>query len=152
MTNIITKEGRRLLQEEYDFFWEKERPKVVREVSDAAEGEKNSYQLRLLEIDARLEHLKSRMKVLKVAPHPPAEPEIVFVGCWVTYEDQDGSEYCYQLVGPDEIYCFNDRISIDSALGKALSGRRVDDEILVKQTNSDIMVVILNISGTGSAK
>ena len=40
MTNLITAEGRAKLQEEYDFLWEKERPKVVREVSDAAaEGE-----------------------------------------------------------------------------------------------------------------
>jgi len=41
-TNLITVEGRRKLQEEYDFLWEQERPKIVREVSDAAaEGDRS---------------------------------------------------------------------------------------------------------------
>ena len=41
-TNLITREGRSRLQEEYDFLWERERPRIVQEVSDAAaEGDRS---------------------------------------------------------------------------------------------------------------
>src|SRR6266511_456887 len=100
MTNLITVEGRKRLQDEYDYLWEKERPKVVQEVTDAAaEGDRSenaSYiygRKRLREIDSRLKHLGGRLKVLKVAS-PPANPTSVSFGCWVTYEDVDGQERC----------------------------------------------------------
>jgi len=154
MTNLISIEGRRRLQEEYDFLWEKERPKVVREVSDAAaEGDRSenaSYiygRKRLREIDSRLKYLGNRLKALKIAL-PPANPTTVSFGCWVTYEDEDGKEYCYQLVGPDEFDVSIGRISIDSPVGIALLGKKVDDEVLLKRPAGNLSVVIVSISAT----
>ena len=154
MTNLISIEGRRRLQEEYDFLWEKERPKVVREVSDAAaEGDRSenaSYiygRKRLREIDSRLKYLGKRLKALKVAL-PPANPTTVSFGCWVTYEDEEGKEYCYQLVGPDEFDVSIGRISIDSPVGIALLGKKVDDEVLLKRPAGNLIVVIVSISTT----
>jgi len=154
MTNLISIEGRRRLQEEYDFLWEKERPKVVREVSDAAaEGDRSenaSYiygRKRLREIDSRLKYLGNRLKALKVAL-PPANPTTVSFGCWVTYEDEEGKEYCYQLVGPDEFDVSIGRISIDSPVGIALLGKKVDDEVLLKRPAGNLSVVIVSISAT----
>ena len=154
MTNLISIEGRRRLQEEYDFLWEKERPKVVREVSDAAaEGDRSenaSYiygRKRLREIDSRLKYLGNRLKALKVAL-PPANPTTVSFGCWVTYEDEEGKEYCYQLVGPDEFDVSIGRISIDSPIGIALLGKKVDDEVLLKRPSGNLSVVIVSISAT----
>jgi len=154
MTNLISIEGRRLLQEEYDFLWEKERPKVVREVSDAAaEGDRSenaSYiygRKRLREIDSRLKYLGNRLKALKVAL-PPANPTTVSFGCWVTYEDDEGKEYRYQLVGPDEFDVSIGHISIDSPVGIALLGKKVDDEVLLKRPSGNLSVVIVSISAT----
>ena len=154
MTNLISIEGRRRLQEEYDFLWEKERPKVVREVSDAAaEGDRSenaSYiygRKRLREIDSRLKYLGNRLKALKVAL-PPANPTTVSFGCWVTYEDEEGKEYCYQLVGPDEFDVSIGRISIDSPVGIALLGKKVDDEVLLIRPSGNLSVVIVSISAT----
>ena len=154
MTNLISIEGRRRLQEEYDFLWEKERPKVVREVSDAAaEGDRSenaSYiygRKRLRVIDSRLKYLGNRLKALKVAL-PPANPTTVSFGCWVTYEDEEGKEYCYQLVGPDEFDVSIGRISIDSPVGIALLGKKVDDEVLLKRPVGNLSVVIVSISAT----
>lgn len=154
MTNLISIEGRRRLQEEYDFLWEKERPKVVREVSDAAaEGDRSenaSYiygRKRLREIDSRLKYLGNRLKALKVAL-PPANPTTVSFGCWVTYENKEGNEFCYQLVGPDEFDVSIGRISIDSPVGIALFGKKVDDEVLLKRPAGNLSVVIVSISAT----
>jgi transcription elongation factor GreB len=158
MTNLISIEGRRRLQEEYDFLWEKERPKVVREVSDAAaEGDRSenaSYiygRKRLREIDSRLKYLGNRLKALKVAL-PPANPTTVSFGCWVTYEDEEGKEYCYQLVGPDEFDVSIGRISIDSPVGIALLGKKVDDEVLLKRPAGNLSVIIVSISATKPQK
>lgn len=151
-TNLITVEGRRKLQEEYDFLWEQERPKIVREVSDAAaEGDRSenaSYiygRKRLREIDGRLKFLGGRLKSLKVAASP-ANPLSISFGCWVTFEDEEGEVRSYQLVGPDEFDVAAGRISIDSPVGKALLGRKVDDEITIRRPAGDLNVTILAIS------
>jgi len=154
MTNLITSEGRNRLQEEYDFLWEKERPKIVREVSDAAaEGDRSenaSYiygRKRLREIDSRLKYLGGRLKALKVAP-VPLKPVAVSFGCWVTFEDENGDERCYQLVGPDEFDVAIGRISIDSPVGTALLGRKVDDDITIRRPAGNLQATIIGISAT----
>ena len=91
MTNLISAEGLKKLCDEYDQLWKVERPKVVQGVSDAAaEGDRSENaeyiygKKRLREIDRKLKHLGSRLKVLKVVA-PPANPTVVSFGCWVSY-------------------------------------------------------------------
>ena len=151
-TNLITGEGRSRLQEEYDFLWEQERPRIVREVSDAAaEGDRSenaSYiygRKRLREIDGRLKYLGGRLKALKIATSP-AEPVTVSFGCWVTFEDENGDERCYQLVGPDEFDVAAGRISIDSPVGVALLGKKVDDEVTIRRPAGPLQATIIGIS------
>lgn len=152
MTDLISAEGRRRLQEEFDHLWTVERPKVVQGVADAAaEGDRSENaeyiygKKRLREIDRKLKHLGRRLKVLKVAA-PPANPTVVSFGCWVTYEDEEGDERCYQLVGPDEFDVGEGKISIDSPVGKALLGRRVDDEVTIRRPAGELTVTIVGIS------
>jgi transcription elongation factor GreB len=152
MTDLISAKGLRLLQEEYDHLWRVERPKVVQGVADAAaEGDRSENaeyiygKKRLREIDRKLKHLGSRLKVLKVAA-PPANPTVVSFGCWVTYEDEEGDERRYQLVGPDEFDVGGGKISIDSPVGKAILGRRVDDEVTIRRPAGELTVTIVGIS------
>ena len=152
MTNLISPEGLKKLYDEYDQLWKVERPKVVEGVSDAAaEGDRSENaeyiygKKRLREIDRKLKHLGSRIKLLRVAT-APANPKSVSFGCWVSYEDENGEERCYQLVGPDEFDVSLGRISIDSPVGKALLGKKVDDEITIKRPAGDLTVTIVGIS------
>ncbi len=151
MTNLITAEGLKKLEAEFDYLWRVERPKVVRGVSDAAaEGDRSENaeyiygKKRLREIDRKLKHLGGRLKVLKVRSLP-AKPESVGFGCWVSYEDEDGAGRCYQLVGPDEFDVSSGRISIDSPVGQALLGKRIDDEVTISRPNGDLTVYITAI-------
>lgn len=151
MTNLITAEGLRKLQEEFDYLWRVERPKVVRGVSDAAaEGDRSENaeyiygKKRLREIDRKLKHLGGRLKLLRVQALP-ANPTKVSFGCWVTYEDEDGSERCYQLVGPDEFDVSEGKISIDSPVGQALLGKRVDDEVDIRRPTGNLTACITAI-------
>lgn len=152
MTNLISAEGLKKLEDEYHYLWRVERPKVVQGVSDAAaEGDRSENaeyiygKKRLREIDYRLKHLGSRLKVLKVAV-PPANPVKVVFGCWVCYEDNEGNDRCYQLVGPDEFDVSSGKISIDSPVGQALLNKQCDDEITIKRPTGELTVCITAIS------
>ena len=154
MTNLISAEGLRKLQDEFDYLWRVERPKVVQGVSDAAaEGDRSENaeyiygKKRLREIDRKLKHLSSRINVLKVAA-PPANPGVVSFGCWVSYEDEDSNARCYQLVGPDEIDVNAGKISVDSPVGQALLHKRLDDEVFIRRPDGELTVYITDISGT----
>ncbi len=157
MTNLITAAGMRKLEEEFDYLWRVERPKVVRGVSEAAaEGDRSENaeyiygKKRLREIDRKLKHLGNRLKVLAVQSLP-ANPSKVSFGCWVTYEDDDGAERCYQLVGPDEFDVNAGKISIDSPVGQALLGKRIDDEVEICRPTGDLTVYITAIGNEGPA-
>ena len=154
MTNLISAEGLKKLCDEYDYLWKVERPKVVQGVSDAAaEGDRSENaeyiygKKRLREIDRKLKHLGSRLKVLKVAT-VPSNPKQATFGCWVTYEEESGDERCYQLVGPDEIDVGIGRISLDSPVGQALLHKKVDDEIVVRKPGGEMTLYITGISST----
>ncbi|MCL2760320.1 MAG: GreA/GreB family elongation factor [Desulfuromonadales bacterium] len=152
MTDLITSEGMKKLQEEFEYLWNVERPKVVQGVSDAAaEGDRSENaeyiygKKRLREIDRKLKHLGSRLKVLKVAVIPE-NPEVVSFGCWVSYEDEDENRYCYRLVGPDEFDVSSGMISIDSPVGQALLRKSIDDEVTICRPSGELIVVIIDIS------
>ena len=150
----ITPEGAARLRRELDELWRVKRPAVTRAVAEAAaQGDRSENaeyiygKKRLREIDRRLRHLGGRLKLLKVAA-APAEPRSVSFGCWVTYEDEDGNERCWQLVGPDEFDVSSGMISIDSPVGQALLNRRVDDEVTIIRPSGPITVVITAVSGS----
>lgn len=154
MTNLISAEGLKKLQDEYNHLWSVERPKVVQGVADAAaEGDRSENaeyiygKKRLQEIDRKLKYLSSRLKVLKVAV-APSKPTKVSFGCWVTYTEETGDERCYQLVGPEEIDVGAGRISIDSPIGQALLHKKIDDEVIFQKPSGKITAYITGISGT----
>lgn len=153
-TNLITAAGMKRLEQEFDQLWRVERPKVVRGVADAAaEGDRSENaeyiygKKRLREIDRQLKHLGTRLKLVKVAALP-ANPQRVSFGCWVCYEDEEGNERCYQLVGPDEFDVGNGMISIDSPVGQALLHKRVDDEVVIRRPSGTITATITAISSS----
>jgi transcription elongation factor GreB len=157
MTNLISPEGLKKLEDEFHHLWRVERPKIVQGVSDAAaEGDRSENaeyiygKKRLREIDRKLKHLSSRLKLLKAAT-PPANPQIVSFGCWVSYEDEDGNGRCYQLVGPDEFDVGKARISIDSPVGQALLHKKLDDEVVIRRPNGVLTVYITDIGATRPA-
>ena len=157
MTNLITHEGLKKLETEFDYLWRVERPKVVQGVADAAaEGDRSENaeyiygKKRLREIDRKLKQLGGRLKVLKVCS-VPVTPRAVSFGCWVSYADEEGLERCYQLVGPDEFDVGAGRISIDSPVGQSLLGKRVDDEATIRKPSGDLTVYITAISSVKPA-
>jgi len=136
----ITPEGRRRLEAELERLWRVERPKVTSEVAEAAalgdRSENAEYiygKRRLREIDRRVRYLTKLIEKLSVVTETPSDRERVFFGAWVTVEDEAGQSATYRLVGPDETDAPTGRISIESPVSRALLGKRVGDEAVVRR-------------------
>lgn len=135
-TALVTPAGHARLKAELDELWRRRRPEVVRALAAAAaEGDRSenaeyTYRKKQLgEIDRRVRYLSRRLQVLRVVDTVPSDPAAVFFGAQVEVEDIDGGEVSrYRIVGPDETDAKRGWISIDSPLGRAMLGKRVDDE------------------------
>ncbi|MCV6627975.1 MAG: transcription elongation factor GreB [Cellvibrionaceae bacterium] len=136
----ITKEGADVLQAELSHLWKVERPEVTNAVHEAAKNgdrsENGDYiygKRRLREIDRRVRYLSKRLDELTVVEQAPPERDKVFFGAWVTLEDEAGNEQRYRIVGPDEFDLAAGKLSMDSPLARAMLGKRLDDEVLLKK-------------------
>jgi transcription elongation factor GreB len=138
-SKYATPEGARRLRAELDELWRVERPAVTRAVAEAAamgdRSENAEYiygKRRLREIDRRVRFLRGRLDGLVVVAQPPSDRGRVYFGAWVTVEDPDGAMRRHRIVGPDEFDREPGYVSMDSPLGRALLGKRVDDEVEVR--------------------
>ena len=153
----ITPEGARRLAEELDRLWNVERPRVTREVADAAalgdRSENAEYiygKRRLREIDSRLRFLGKRLEELVVVrPGEVQDRSRVFFGAWVTLELEDGATARYRLVGPDESDVQRGLISIESPLGRGLVGRARGDEVNIRRPAGEACYTVLAIDYEG---
>lgn len=114
----------------------------------AAEGDRSENaeyiyrKKQLREIDGRIRFLTKRIPDLKVVSEAPSDPERVFFGATITLEKEDGTAVLFRIVGPDEFDTQDHYISMDSPVGRALMGKRLDDEVRVKTPGGDVVYVI----------
>lgn len=152
-SNYITRAGFLKLQSELTWLWKEERPRVTEAVSIAAalgdRSENADYiygKKRLREIDRRIRFLTKRIDDLTVVEGGPRKhADRIYFGAWVSLEDEQGELQRYQLVGPDEFDAAAGRISVDSPVGRALIGRRLEDEVLVRRPKGDTLYRVLRI-------
>jgi transcription elongation factor GreB len=149
---VITPVGVIRLREEYQRLWSVERPKVAREVGEAAalgdRSENAEYiygKRRLREIDSRLEFLNRRLEELRVIAPEDRGDGVVRFGAWVSLLGDDGRSVEYQIVGPDEFDVDAGRISMDSPLGSALLGKIAGDEVAVQRPKGDAVFEITGV-------
>jgi transcription elongation factor GreB len=150
--NYITPDGYKKLVDELTELATVERPKVVREVSDAAaEGDRSENaayiygKRRLREIDRRMGFLQRRLEVIQVVQAAEQRTDRVFFGAWVTVEDEEGEARLFQIVGVDEVEADKGRISWKSPVGRALLGKRVDETFTVKWHAGERELTVVDI-------
>jgi transcription elongation factor GreB len=150
--NYITPEGFDVLRKEYTTLLNDERPKLVLTVQWAASNGDRSENAdyiygkrRLREIDKRLHFLQKRMEAAEVIDPKTLKSKTVIFGATVTVENGNGDSVTYQIVGADEFNILKGKISWKSPVAKALLGKKVDDEIVIKKPASEETVIILDI-------
>lgn len=151
--NYITPGGYKRLVDELTELCTVERPRVVREVADAAaEGDRSENaayiygKKRLREIDRRLGFLQRRLERVQVVKLEEQPQDRVFFGAFVTVEDDEGEEHVYQIVGVDEVEAEKGRISWRSPVGRALLGKRVDESVTVRWHAGERELTVVEIA------
>ncbi len=134
----VTAEGMFRLNQELSERWQRRREVVQALAAAAAEGDRSEnaeyiYRKKeLRELDRRIRYLQKRMPDLKVVDQIPDNQEKIFFAAWVGLETEEGDEVEYRIVGPDEIDHAKGNISVDSPLARALLGKALDDEVVIK--------------------
>lgn len=99
---------------------------------DRSENAEYTYgKRRLREIDRRVRFLRKRLDGMVVVDKPPADRTRVYFGAWVEVEDESGRLHRHRIVGPDEFDMSPGYVSMDAPLGRALLGKRLDDEVRI---------------------
>lgn len=97
-------------------------------------------------VEGRIIKLENMLKNASVVDENEVPTDIVSVGCKVKIFDFDFDEEIeYFLVGSAEADPLNNKISNESPVGKALIGKKVNDEVDVDVPNGTIKYKILEI-------
>jgi len=129
-----------------------ERPKIVEAIEEArAHGdlsenaEYHSAKERQGQIEASIADLEDRVSRAQIIDPTSLSGDRIVFGATVTLRDDDEKPIRYQIVGPTEADAKVGRISYNSPLGRALIGRKVDDEIEVTVPSGDRFYVVEKI-------
>ena len=136
----ITKSGLESLKEQVRHLKANERPQVIKAIEEArAHGdltENAEYEAakdRQAFLERRIGELEYKIAYADVIDTKMVDTDSAVFGCNVVLENlETEEEVTYQLVGPDESDVQKGRISVSSPIGRAIIGKKVGDEIVVK--------------------
>lgn len=145
----LTESGKAAIEEELKKLREVERPRIIQAIKearaqgdlsenadyDAARDEQAKTEERIKELEYMIEHAI----IIEAAPKG-----VVGLGSIVTIDD-DGDEDTYTIVGSLEADPFENKISDESPIGKALCGAKVGDIVSVPSPNGSYDVKIVSI-------
>ena len=147
----ITPDGFAALQQELKDIWLRRRDVVKALAAAAAEGDRSEnaeYIYRKKELgglDYRIRYLQKRLPDLNVVREAP-NTDAIYFGATVELNDTNGASMTYRIVGADEADGKTSSISIDSPLARALLGKRVDDEIVLKTAEKTAELSVVSIT------
>jgi transcription elongation factor GreA len=153
MTNDvhITPEGLEAVREEHRQLTEVRRPAIVAKIKAARElgdlSENFEYHAAKNEqgmMEARIKELEGIIKN-HVIIEARTEKGVVGMGSTVHFSEDGADEESYRIVGPAEADPKAGRVSYESALGKALIGHRLGDEVEIKTPSGAYSVRITGI-------
>src|SRR6202162_1766173 len=153
MTNDvhITPEGLESVRQELDQLVTVRRPAIVAKIKAARElgdlSENFEYHAAKNEqgfMEARIKELEAIIKN-HVLIEASKSKGVVSMGSTVRFREDEESDEAYRIVGPAEADPKAGTVSYESALGKALLGHRVGEEVEVKTPNDSYRVRIVGI-------
>jgi transcription elongation factor GreA len=129
-----------------------ERPKIVDAIEEArAHGdlsenaEYHAAKERQGQVEMSISDLEDKVSRAQLVDPTTLSSDRIIFGATVTLLDDDEKPVRYQIVGPYEADAKVGRISYASPLGKALIGRRIEDEIEVTVPAGDRSYLVQKI-------
>ena len=150
----LTPQGYQKLQEELQRLLKVERPRNIQAIAEArAHGdlsenaEYHAAKERQSFLEGRIQELKSKIALAEVIdPSKIRQTKIAFGATVKVLDVEADEEYVFNLVGPEEADVKNGKISISSPVGRALLGKEVGDEAVIKAPARTIEYEVLEIS------
>jgi len=150
----MTPDGYQRLQGELEKLLKVDRPKNIRDISEArAHGdlsenaEYHAAKERQSFIEGRIQELKTKVALADVIDPAKISQSKTAFGATVKVMDlSTDEERTFMLVGPDEADVKNGKISISSPVGKALLNKEIGDVVNVKAPAKTMEYEILEIS------
>ena len=148
---VMTSEGFKKLQEELEYLKTEgrdqaaEKIRVARGFGDLSENaeydEAMNDQGRLV---ARIAELEAQLKHARIQDESEMSSEHVHVGSIVTIKDKKGKKFTYTITGATESDPFNNKISNESPVGKALMGLKVGEkgEVILPNGTTVVYTVV----------
>ena len=129
-----------------------ERPRIVEAIEEArAHGdlsenaEYHAAKERQGQVEATIVDLEDRISRAQIIDPTTLSGDRIVFGATVTLRDDADKPIRYQIVGQTEADAKVGRISYNSPLGRALIGRKVDEEIEVTVPSGDRFYVVKKI-------
>jgi len=149
----MTAEGLQRLEAELKVLKSVERPAIIKAIATAREhgdlsenAEYTSAREKQSFIEGRIAELEDIISRTEVIDFSKLTGKIIKFGATVRLADEDTDEKVkYQIVGPYEADAKVGRISYNSPLGRALIGRRVEDEVEVTVPAGDRSYLVQKI-------
>jgi len=151
---ILTEEGLKKLQEEFETLKTVKRKevaekiKVARGFGDLSENSeydeaKNEQAI----VEARIAEVEAMLKIARVLDEDEIAHDTISVGSRVKLRDLEFDEIeDYYLVGSTESDPLNNKVSDESPLGKALLGKTIGDKVSVDAPSGTVPYEILNVT------
>lgn len=134
----ITAEGFKALQQQIGKLVEVDRTALTREPQTL------ETEMRLKELDARIQLLSARLNQVVVV-EPAAQERRVCFGVEVLVKDGNGRLLRYRVVGPDEADARRGHISVHSPLAQALLGREPGDVVDVELPRGEEEFTVMDV-------
>lgn len=151
--NYITPKGHQKLLDELNLLLKDERPEITKLVQWAASNGDRSENAdylygkkRLREIDRRLRFLNKRLEAAVIIDPTKIQSDKIQFGATVGVIDEEGNQRVFTIVGVDEVDTSQARISWQSPIGRALLGKSLGDEVLVKVPMGEITYEIVSLA------
>jgi transcription elongation factor GreB len=94
----------------------------------------------------RIRELEGRLAAAELVDPTKGEPDVVRFGVRTTVRQADGGERTYRIVGVDEADATQGLIAFVAPLARALLGKHVGDEVVVKTPRGEEALEILSVS------
>lgn len=148
---MLTAEGYLELEQELNMLKTEKRPEVIKALKEARAlgdlSENSDYDAARNEqaqLEARIKELEYKLEHSTIAD--ASKSDSVNVGSTVTITYDDGEVEEYKIVGSLEADPFENKISNESPIGKAILGHKKNETVEVSSPNGSFTVTITNIA------
>lgn len=151
---FLTQEGYEKLKEELDFLKKVKRREVARSLEKARamgdlseNAEYDAAKEAQAHLEKKIQGLEDKLGRARIIENENIPKDKVYIGAKVKLRDGDsGEELEYQLVAPPEADYAQNKISIESPIGKALLGRKIGDLVEIKVPAGTLKYHVLDIN------